>query len=315
MNNPNRMNGNGHALEGLAEHPPAPPRAPDLTTDYTADLAAARAELAALGVDLSGVGHQQRISDRRRRARDLVRSTAPTRPRWFVGLESLVVSVGNALVLGLMLVISYILPPVAVLGLAYAEIQRVGLGVALFDAPRADLMAVVAVSTYLALLVVQASRANRGEPTARTVWSARLWARRVLYTLGLSRDWKPRGQTTDQQLHTAITRIGWLIILLGTVGTLQTKLTTYPGAWHEAVRDIATGSDLVTALAIAGGCLLTAGLLAGLHFITGFTYDKYTALLPEGADFFALSSDVATAEQRAELVYLRTLLEKVKSDA
>jgi len=308
----NHTNGNGHTAEGLAVHPPAPPPPPpDLVTDYTAELEAARAELAALGIDLSGVGHQQRISDRKRRARDLVRSTAPPRPKWFMGLEALVVSVGNALVLGLMLVISYVLPPVAVLGLAYAEIQRVGLGVALFDPPRSSLMAVVSVSTYLALLVVQASRHARAEQAPRPIWSARLMARRVGYMLGIGRAWKPRGETSDQQLHAAITRLGWLIIALGTAGTLQTKLATYSGAWHEALRDIVTGSDLVTALAIAGGCLLTAGLLAGLHFVTDFVYLKYTNLLPDSVDFSTLSSDAAAAEQRAELVYLRTMIERV----
>jgi hypothetical protein len=276
------------------------------------DLDTLRRTAVDLGIDLSQPKHQNAIAGRRAKARDLAQVTAPNQPpRWFYALRSLITSTGNALTLAVMLVLSYIAPPVAILGLAYAEIQRVSLGVALFDAPRADLMAIVAVSSYLVLLVVQAQTTRQNPDQARPVWSLRLWLRQFGYVLGIGRYWTAQQRTRAQLLTTAISRLAGLIILLGTGGSLADELATAPGAWYAAIWHILSDSSLMTFLALAGGMTLTAGLLAAMHFTVELTHQKWTNLLPEGhTDFLADSHDFSAVEDQAEALYLLSLIRK-----
>lgn len=276
------------------------------------DLAVLRQEAIRAGIDISATKYQTAIAGRRARARDLAAATAPNKPpQWFYMVRNFIQSFGNAILLGVMLILSYVALPVAILGLAYAEIQRVSLGVGLFDAPRAGLMAVVTVSTYLILLVVQAGMSAQRPGTARPVWSFRLFLGQVGYILGISRRWEPRQRTQDQLLGLAISRLGWLIILLGTAGSLKDELSNASGAWHTAISHIILDSDLITFLSLLGGVSLTAGLLAGLHFSVGLAFNQWQKLIPEsGADFLAGSADYSAEQDEAERQFLLSLLQK-----
>lgn len=283
------------------------------------ELDTIRRSLIESGIDLSQSRYQNQIAQRRTKARDIALRDAPNKPpRWFYGLRTVIQSTGNAILLGVMLILSYMALPVSILGLAYAEIQRVALGVALFDAPRATLMAVVAVSSYLILLVVQAGM-NRADPSAaRPVWSLRLWLAQVGYILGIRRQWAAQYQTEGQRLHIAITRLGWLIILLGTAGSLEGELiaaTETSAAWYQAIGDIVVHSDLMTFISLVGGVSLTAGLLAAMHYTVNLAYVQWQKLIPDGgSDFLADSFDTSDSEDRAELIYLLSLIQKQQTD-
>lgn len=303
-----RSTGNGH----YEDYELSPFDDLKLATDYDTDLDAVRAEALSLGINLSTGQHQNAIARARSRARDLtVQNTLHAPPKWFKTLERFIVSVGNALVLALMLVLSYVLPPVAVVGLGYAEVQRVALGVALFDAPRAYLMSITSVSAYLGLLVVRASMTRQQQHTHYR-WSLRLVFQQLGYALGLGR-WTPAAQTDAQSLDRAITRLGWLIISLGTVGTLETELLSFNGVWYRALYNIAATADLVTFLALIGGCMLTAGLLAAMHFLVTFTHGKYVTLLPDAADFFDAGAVASDAADRAEMDYLKAQIARARA--
>ena len=298
---------NGHIDEPFSSYD-------DPTLD---DLDAVRRAVIDAGVDLSKANYQNYIAAKRGKAREIALRDAPGQPpAWFYQLRSVIQSAGNAILLVVMLLLSYVALPVAILGLAYAEIQRVSLGVALFDPPRAGLMALVAVSSYLILLVVQAANRHNAPDTQRPLWSLRLWASQTAYTLGIRRQWVAQYQTEGQRLHKAIARLGWLIILLGTAGSLADELAATSGAWYEAIGNIVLHSDLMTFLALAGGISLTAGLLAALHFAVGLAYSKWMQIMPDGgADFLADSFDTSESEDRAELHYLLSLLQKTQDNS
>lgn len=305
------MNSNGHqALDTLS-----PFDDPDLAQDMRAlDLDTLRQEAIRQGIDISQPKVQQAIAARRAKARDLAIASAPNQPsKYFYKLRNGITFVGNALLLILMLLLSYALLPVSILGLAYAEVQRVSLGVALFDAPRANLMAIVAVSSYLILLVVQAS-ANRTNPDqARPVFSFRLLLSDLAYLFGIARKWTPKNRSKQQLLGIAISRLGWLIIVLGTAGSLKDELSGSRGSWYQAIEDIMLHSDLLTFLALVGGVSLTAGLLAALHFSTELAYGQWQKLIPEsGADFLGESVNYSDAADLAEWQFLMSILEKAK---
>jgi len=303
---------NGHVAPDIL----SPFDDPELSQDIAdLDLDALRTEAIRAGYDLSKPQFQQQIAARRAKALELAERTAPNRPpEWFYKLRSGIQSFGNALLLGLMLILSYALLPVAIVGLFYAEIQRVSLGVALFDAPRADLMAVVAVSTYLILLVVRAGMVRQNPAQQRPIWSLRLWLGQIAYLLGLSRRWQPQQRTEIQLLDIAISRLGWLIILLGTAGSLKDELSGAPGAWYAAVWHILTESSLMVFLALVGGITLTAGLLAGLHYTVGLADQKWQRIIPDGGnDFLAVGGrDGSGAADLAEIQFLQSLITKAK---
>lgn len=286
----------------------------DLAVDMAdLDLDQLRAEAIRQGIDLSQPRVQQAIAGRRAKARDLALASAPNQPsKYFIMLRDGIMFIGNGLLLALMLLLSYALLPVAIVGLFYAEVQRVSLGVALFDPPRAILMATVSVSTYLILLVVQAGQLRRNPDQARPIWSLRLWWQQIRYMLGLSRRWKAQQHTQQQLLGIAISRLGTLIILLGTAGSLEQELSGAEGAWYEAIWHILAGSSLMVFLSLLGGITLTAGLLAGLDYSVRLAFSKWIALIPEtNADFLSESSaDSSRVEDQAETLFLKALIEK-----
>lgn len=264
------------------------------------------------GVDLSAVGHQRRIAERRAQAARLVHDQQPNRPpEWFQAFERFIIATGNTLVEALMLVLSYVMPPIAILGLTYAEIQRVALGVALFDSPRAMMLAVVMVASFVTLTVIRAGMVARQSDHARPVWSLRLWLSGVAYTLGVGR-WKQRNRTDVQKLDTVIGRLGLLIVVLGTAGSMQSKLAVMPGTWWRGLIAIFTESTLIDFLAFMGGFLLTAALLSAVPYTVEYVYGRFSRLVPEGMlsvnPFDSCAADEAA--NRAEQLYLLALLEK-----
>lgn len=279
------------------------------------DLDALRQEMVENGLDYYSPSRQTKIAAIRSEAK--AQALAARRGRIekvYSSIRAMVQFVGQTVLLLVTLVISYLLLPVAVLGLGYAEYQRVAAGVQQFDPPRAGLMSAVAVSTYLLLLFIQAQMLHAKPDYQQPVWSLRITARRMRYWLGLGQ-WQEQYKGTFELLRGAIGFLAGMIILLGTAGALHEEIAVYDGggAWHDALLEILTASDLPTFLNLVGGVMLTAALLAGLHFVVMLTYQRYVQLVPDGAlDFFEGSADYAAEMDRAEALYLMGQLMKAK---
>lgn len=293
------MNGNGHYHNELT---------------YAEKVQNLRDQAAGLGVNLGNTYHQKNIAAARARSKQIAvnENAHPVSPIYSF-LRNAIRYVGNLIVMLVILLILFFLLPVTIFGLSYAEIQRVSLGVSLFDPPRAMLMSVVAVSAYVVLLVVQSNMVFNQPDYTRSVWSIRIWIGDLLYLLGIGKNWQIRTLTRQQMLEHAIKWIGSIIIILGTVGSLSNRLEQFHGPWYIALVNIFTDSDLLTFISLIGGTAYTAGLLAGLHFIIHLTYSQYVFIMPDQAeDFLAEYGDYSEAQDQAEILYLQSIISREK---
>lgn len=303
---------NGHSELVADAHGPVPTfeELHDLTLDELTQLALQE------GVDLSQPRHQQRMSERAASAR----KHAPAEPpKAYVLFQRFMVSVGNAVMMAVMLVIQNLIMPLSVAGLAYAEKLRVQDGINQFDAKNANVLSIVAIGLYLGLLVVYAHNVDANKVTSQQ-WSVRLWWQDVKYVLGIGRNWRARKRTSEETLSGAIAGVGALIIFLGTYGSLHDELLQASGAdamaWYDGLWTVATGTALDPFLAILGGLILTAALLRGLKWVVGYNYDHFVKLVPESVDFLSASSDTSELEEEAKRQYvLYQIAERRKQSA
>jgi len=281
----------------------------DYQQDQTGELEQLRDEARRLGIDLSAKGAQGAIAARRQRAEDLAvqRAQGPEANErdvfgWF---EWLAGGVGDALNLALVVLLRSVMLPLGIIGLAVVEAERVIAGVALFDPARAGLMGIVLVSFYMILLMVRAHLevAAHGS-TARVVPSLRVWAGNAAYRLGIEP--AARLETPVQQVQRAAGAVFWVIMLLGTAGSMGDKLRTVGGAWYEALGAILTGSSLVDALTYLGGFLFTFALLRASHWAVNYAYEQYVRMRPVVVE----TGTAQEAADAAEAEYVRVMIEK-----
>jgi hypothetical protein len=170
-------------------------------------------------------------------------------------------------------------------------------------------MALVAVSFYMVLLVIKAHlQINQTGTLDRHVWSFKLFARAMAYRAGRGKDWQAQSTTNMQRLEATISAVAWVIIVLGTVGSMKNKLGSVTGTWHEALIKIATDSNLTDFLTYLGGFVFTAALLAATHWGVGYAYERYARLRPDvKADL-----DTTDVENEAEAAYLRFVITQLE---
>lgn len=284
------MDGNGHVKLLGFDHP-------DLAQEY--DLNEIRQQAREAGIDLSLPSVQTAIAKRRQAA---LENEQHEPPRVYVLFQNAIIGVGHAITTAVMLIISHVLLPLSIIGLAVAEYARVKAGIKTFDSARATLLSGVAVVFYLGLLVVYSNKIDGAEIT-RDKFSLRLLWRKLRYFVGLGGKFRTQQITSLDLLEQALKWTGALIVLLGTVGSLKGKLAI-EGAWHSAIVHLLVDSDLPTFLSLIGGLTLTAGLLFGLRFLVDYQWQTYRKLLPEGASFFGLSGESSESADLAEMEYL-----------
>jgi hypothetical protein len=274
-------------------------------------LSALRQQALELGIDISTPAKQNAIEERRQNARQIAHAgqgAVKNDQGVYFHLERGIVALGNVLTLLLMLLLANIALPVGLVGLAIVEMQRVEAGVKLFDEHHATLMAIVSVSFYLVLLVVQAHMLLTSTGTQeKNIWSLRLWWRGMAYKLGTGR-WQVQTTNPLDRLEAAIGAVGWVIIILGTAGSMAGKLDTVGGAWYEALYQIFMQSSLTDFLAYVGGFVFTAALLAATHWGVGYAYERYARLRPDVA-----KQDTTNAENEAELLYLQSIIAQAQA--
>ncbi len=246
---------------------------------------------------------------RRQLARENSRTTETSdrdaKPGIYDHLERLIVGLGNLLTLVLMLFLANVMLPVGIMGLAIVEIQRVQAGIALFDPSHAGLMAIVALSFYMVLLVVQAHMMlHSASGLEKPIWSLKLWLRSLHYKIGIGQHWRVHTTTPLDRLEGAIAAVGWVIILLGTVGSMATKLGAIEGTWYDALWGMLTQSNLTDFLTYIGGFIFTAALLAATHWGIGYAYERYAKLRPD----VVAPVDTTAVEDKAEADYLLSLI-------
>jgi hypothetical protein len=275
-----------------------------------------------LNVNIYTPAQERKIARVREDARQ--RAIEANRNRWqrfILGARALFQGFAQLVILSVTLIISYLFLPVSVFGLGVAEYQRVAAGIRQFDPARASLMSSVAVATYTLLLFIQAQMLHDQPDYQRPAWSARLTARQIAYWLGIGRiggrgaTWSEQHKSTYDLLRTTIGGLAAMIVLLGTVGALQSEIVAFDGvAWHVAVSRLLTQSDLPTFLNLLGGMLLTVALLSSQHFVSMLTYDRYIQLMPEGeADFLAGYADYSAEMDRAECLYLMQMIRRAEN--
>ena len=267
-----------------------------------------------LGINLHTPSMIRRIEDTRLRAQQqAAESNRTSAERFYLRVRKWSQIIANSLILLVTITISYLLLPLSVFGLGVAEYSRVSAGIAQFDSARAHLMSMVAVSTYALLLFIKAQETTRANTRNEFAWSFRLVAQRVQYLFGMGQ-WQPKQKTTLDMLKATIKFLTGMILLLGTVGALQSEIAVYDQVtWGTAVKQMLLDSDLPTFLNLAGGLLLTMALLSAQHFVTMLTYERYTALVPEGTQDFLLGHGGYSEEQdRAEALYLLTLIRRAE---
>ncbi len=277
------------------------------------NLSELRQQVMELGIDLSSKQQQTAISSRRAGAREAALAGAttaqPSSDQLMHAIERAIIGTGNTLTLLLMLLLSNIALPVGIVGLAVVEMQRVGDGISLFDANHAGLMAVVAVSFYMVLLVVKAHmQINATGTLEKSVWSLRLFRRSVSYRLGTGAQWSEQKTTGLERIEATIKSVAWVIIILGTVGSMKVKLASVGGAWYQALIMMATESTLTDFLTYLGGFIFTAALLAATHWGVGYAYERYARLRPD----VRADADTSAHEDAAEAQYLQFMIAKLE---
>lgn len=292
----------------------APVSIDDLATLEEFDLDRLRQQAVEAGVDLSAMGHQGKIAERRQRAALLAHKQRQSRAaQWHETMQRWVATIADFMVLAVTLFAKYLMPPVGIVGLWYVEIQRTETGVRLFDAPRASWMSVVLMSVYLSMLVVRADMAARAGETTSYRWSLRALANGLWYWFGLRR-LQQRSQL--EVIDGVIRGLVALIVVLGTAGTLAQELAAFDGAWYRALWNIGAKSDLLTMLTLVSGAMVSYLLLVALHYVVQMTYAQFAQIMPEdamSADFFAAYSDAQRAADEAEALYIMTAIQKRKS--
>lgn len=281
-----------------------------MSAPHLNDLNTLRTRAIASGVDVSAKA--EIIARRRREAAAASREAGGQRQGVYYWTERIIVEAGNVLVLLLMLVLSNIMPPVAILGVAWAEYARVADGISLFYPQQAGLMALVAVATYLSLLVVQAKMRHEAHGhTNEARLSLRLIWQQVRYFVGWADDWQQVDRTPLQRLGGTLQLVGLVVIVaLGTLGSMAAKAGELESVWHEALREIAEESTLVDFGSYIAGALYGLVLLFALHWLVSHQYERFAAIRPDMA-----GDDGSAAADQAEADYLTYLIERQEAKA
>ncbi len=287
--------------------------------DTEFDIAEIRLEAISAGIDITNQRYLDRVAAKRRAAVQDARQNIEAESRFerfTARADEVLTALGQLAALTLYLLIARIGLPLAIIPLWWAEMERVGAGIAMFDTQRAGLLAVTAVSAYMVLRIVRASKATSMDSTWKEngegyEWSLRIWWQHFAYSMGLSRQWHPRSKSELKRLDQSIRALGWIIILLGTVGSMQAELQVNIGGLNQAYIE---SRSVAWLLSMAGGFVLTAGLLSGTHWLTGYLHTVYSDLRgPEVERSFTSRSSalvIEQAEDQAEAHYLRYLMRK-----
>ena len=206
----------------------------------------------------------------------------------------------------LMAFLGFALLPVAVLMLAYAEILRISNGVMLFDPHRASLMAFIVVAVYLILQTVRASLIYKTYGTMeRPKWSARHSFRAISYKVGIGRNWSEQHTDSLERLESTSKIVAIVIILLGTLGSMEGRLNELSGYWYEAVAEILLRSTITDFITYIGGFAVTAALLRGMDWIIPYAYSlRFNQLDREQSQVTLVDDAIEEAIQRPKELVL-----------
>lgn len=260
-----------------------------------------------IGVNWSTKQHQGGMA----RARATAQKHAPQEPpRLAQWLQSVIIGAGNLSLLAIMFTIQAIVLPFSVVALPIAERARVRSGIAMFDPDNALMMSTILVIFMVGLLFVQVKRGGKAKHVKP---SLRLLRDEVFYFCGLGKRWKRQTITEDDMLQGAIAWTNRLVVLLGTVGTLQDEIALHAAGkpWLAGLQAVATQSDFNTLLSMIGALVLTATLLFGNRYVVAYNYHNFVALRDSVA-FFGHGSAAMEAAENAEREYILTQIIRAK---
>lgn len=179
--------------------------------------------------------------------------------RHFPRILSALHSIGDtALALSRTVIVAFFVPVVLAL-LLIVEINRVSLGVGLFE-PDGAIAAFAATSIVLLNLTIELvidyteTRAAYAERRARR-WSLRLLAIDLAYRLGIGQDWQPLELSPAARYRRLRSIVTCAILALALAGSMRTAIETTPGTWYQALGAILTQSTLSTASVWVSGVI------------------------------------------------------------
>jgi hypothetical protein len=150
-----------------------------------------------MGVDWSSTQIQDTITRRENTAR---KNASGSPPRGAIGLQSIIVWVGNITLLAVMAITQKVLLPASVVGLSYVEYERVKAGAAIVDPGNAGKISFVIIMFALGLLFV---RSENKSADIKNAYRATVGAIVVLGTAG----------PIEENLK-------WYVVVLGTMITI-----------------------------------------------------------------------------------------------
>lgn len=190
-------------------------------------------------------------------------------------IEAFIYRFSSLLITLLVASLSSLLIPIALILLGRVEVFRVADGVRLVDPARASIIALSLVAMYFLLQVVRSSLLlDEFQTMERPKHSLRHDWRSLWYFMGLW-GWQEKHTTPLQSLEKAKNSVAVVIIVLGTLGSMHTKIATLEGRWYEALWSILSESSLLDFLTYLGGFAITAALLSALDWLIPYTFSEH----------------------------------------
>lgn len=229
------------------------------------------------------------------------------------GMEFIAMIFTVLLVLGGMLIGSVLL--------IMAEIAAVSKGFAVIESSPllSVLYACTTVFFFLTVLFIREIIAHKQQAEPQPVLSMRLMMQRVLYFLGIRRDWRVMYKDRKPillQVDSAVTWLMWTIVLFGLLGRLSERMAGLTGNWMDGLRAIAMQSTLQEMTALVGALVMTVALLLATHFIVYFVHMLYVRMTGGGVDVavnFSDSFSIDTVIERERVSLLKTEILRLRA--
>lgn len=149
--------------------------------------------------------------------------------------------------------------PLALLLLLVVEQQRVVSGIELFESHRSlaefGAWALVLLNLVLEFTIEFIEQRYQEEEKPTYLFSMRLLFQRLVYLLGLSRDWKPQPSAPAYRYRHLLSLVTASILTLALAGSMQNVIALAEGTWFEAIRQIVVASSLSQIMTWMGGLL------------------------------------------------------------
>lgn len=202
--------------------------------------------------------------------------------------QTIIVSFGVPVVLGLLLVVEH---------------ERVKHGIALFEssAKLADFAAWSIVILNLVLeFTVHHVEATAGYKAAVQRSSLRLRWQAFKYWGGWNRDWQPIPLSPALRYKKLLKLVTFTILALALAGSMRTTIDAQSGTWHTALKSIATESTLSEMSTWTGGLLFALAAVVGAQGLTAYLAVRVAEITERMNEVRALGVTLEAAHQEGD---------------